>query len=80
MRHHVFGNICKDTVKGHSKGLFRFWNELGCAFGCMVEVLQITDILRYLADGKSLVSVGVDDHHTIVVWDWKKGEKLATAR
>ncbi|XP_031434832.1 echinoderm microtubule-associated protein-like 6 isoform X2 [Clupea harengus] len=36
--------------------------------------------LDFSADGKSLVSVGVDDHHTIVVWDWKKGEKLATAR
>jgi len=32
------------------------------------------------ADGKSLVSVGVDDGHSIVVWDWKRGEKLATAR
>ncbi|KAF1375383.1 hypothetical protein PFLUV_G00219460 [Perca fluviatilis] len=28
------------------------------------------------ADGKSLVSVGVDDGHSIVVWDWKRGEKL----
>ncbi|KAI3362845.1 hypothetical protein L3Q82_001894 [Scortum barcoo] len=32
------------------------------------------------ADGKSLVSVGVDDGHSVVVWDWKRGEKLATAR
>ncbi|XP_041920805.1 echinoderm microtubule-associated protein-like 6 isoform X3 [Alosa alosa] len=36
--------------------------------------------LDFSADGKSLVSIGVDDHHTIIVWDWKKGEKLATAR
>uniref|UniRef100_A0A8B9KPM6 EMAP like 6 n=1 Tax=Astyanax mexicanus TaxID=7994 RepID=A0A8B9KPM6_ASTMX len=36
--------------------------------------------LDFSADGKSLVSVGVDDNHTIIVWDWKKGEKLATAR
>ncbi|MGH0154729.1 UNVERIFIED_CONTAM: hypothetical protein FKN15_028429 [Acipenser sinensis] len=35
---------------------------------------------RQVADGKSLVSIGIDDNHTIVVWDWKKGEKLATAR
>nr|XP_020441832.1 echinoderm microtubule-associated protein-like 6 isoform X2 [Monopterus albus] len=36
--------------------------------------------LDFSADGKSLVSVGVDDAHSIVVWDWKRGEKLATAR
>ncbi|XP_061084049.1 echinoderm microtubule-associated protein-like 6 isoform X3 [Conger conger] len=36
--------------------------------------------LDFSADGKSLVSVGIDDCHCIVVWDWKKGEKLATAR
>ncbi|XP_038164227.1 echinoderm microtubule-associated protein-like 6 isoform X3 [Cyprinodon tularosa] len=36
--------------------------------------------LDFSADGKSLVSVGVDDGHSIVVWDWKRGEKLATAR
>lgn len=27
-----------------------------------------------------MASVGMDDNHTIVIWDWKKGEKLATAR
>ena len=31
-------------------------------------------------DGKKLASVGLDDDHCIVVWDWKKGEKLATTR
>ncbi|XP_033874936.2 echinoderm microtubule-associated protein-like 6 isoform X2 [Acipenser ruthenus] len=36
--------------------------------------------LDFSADGKSLVSIGIDDNHTIVIWDWKKGEKLATAR
>uniref|UniRef100_A0A3Q1BB23 HELP domain-containing protein n=1 Tax=Amphiprion ocellaris TaxID=80972 RepID=A0A3Q1BB23_AMPOC len=36
--------------------------------------------LDFSADGKSLVSVGIDDRHSIVVWDWKRGEKLATAR
>ncbi|KAM4730013.1 echinoderm microtubule-associated protein-like 6 isoform 3-T3 [Anableps anableps] len=36
--------------------------------------------LDFSVDGKSLVSVGVDDGHSIVVWDWKRGEKLATAR
>lgn len=32
------------------------------------------------ADGKSLVSVGIDQFHCIVIWDWKKGERLAKAR
>ncbi|KAM3606890.1 uncharacterized protein V6R79_025142 [Siganus canaliculatus] len=36
--------------------------------------------LDFSADGKTLVSVGVDDGHSVVVWDWKRGEKLATAR
>uniref|UniRef100_H3AR31 EMAP like 6 n=1 Tax=Latimeria chalumnae TaxID=7897 RepID=H3AR31_LATCH len=36
--------------------------------------------LDFSADGKGLVSIGLDDNHTIVVWDWKKGEKLATTR
>ena len=34
----------------------------------------------FSSDGKRLASVGLDDNHTIVVWDWKKGEKLATTR
>jgi len=27
-----------------------------------------------------LASVGLDDYRTIVIWDWKKGEKLAAQR
>ncbi|KAL5008221.1 hypothetical protein ScPMuIL_013802 [Solemya velum] len=34
----------------------------------------------FSSDGKKLVSVGLDDNHCIVVWDWRKGEKLATTR
>ncbi|XP_046338524.1 echinoderm microtubule-associated protein-like 6 isoform X1 [Haliotis rufescens] len=34
----------------------------------------------FSGDGKKLVSVGLDDNHSVVVWDWKKGEKLATTR
>ena len=26
------------------------------------------------------MSVGLDDFHSIVFWDWKKGEKIATTR
>lgn len=32
------------------------------------------------ADGKRLASVGLDENHTIVLWDWKKGEKLSAMR
>uniref|UniRef100_A0A8C4SLW8 EMAP like 5 n=1 Tax=Erpetoichthys calabaricus TaxID=27687 RepID=A0A8C4SLW8_ERPCA len=34
----------------------------------------------FSADGKRLASVGLDDNHTIVLWDWKKGEKLSAIR
>lgn len=36
--------------------------------------------LNFVVDGKKLASVGLDDEHSIVVWDWRKGEKLATTR
>ena len=26
------------------------------------------------------MSIGLDDNHSIVVWNWRKGEKLATTR
>uniref|UniRef100_A0A1I8FPD1 WD_REPEATS_REGION domain-containing protein n=1 Tax=Macrostomum lignano TaxID=282301 RepID=A0A1I8FPD1_9PLAT len=29
---------------------------------------------------RKLASVGLDDNHCIVVWDWRKGERLATTR
>ncbi|KAF7251683.1 Echinoderm microtubule-associated protein-like 5, partial [Varanus komodoensis] len=32
------------------------------------------------SDGKRLASVGIDDNHTIVLWDWRKGEKLSAVR
>ncbi|XP_041098083.1 echinoderm microtubule-associated protein-like 5, partial [Polyodon spathula] len=36
--------------------------------------------LDFSADGKCVASVGLDDNHTIVLWDWKKGEKLSAIR
>ncbi|KAM7325934.1 hypothetical protein ACRRTK_014412 [Alexandromys fortis] len=36
--------------------------------------------LDFSADGKCLVSVGLDDFHSVVFWDWKRGEKIATTR
>ena len=31
-------------------------------------------------DGKKIASVGLDNEHSIVVWDWRRGDKLATTR
>ncbi|XP_013915817.1 PREDICTED: echinoderm microtubule-associated protein-like 5 [Thamnophis sirtalis] len=36
--------------------------------------------LDFSADGKCLASIGLDDNHTLVLWDWKKGEKMAVTR
>ncbi|KAG7257658.1 hypothetical protein CRUP_015754, partial [Coryphaenoides rupestris] len=42
--------------------------------------IHVWDIQTLKLDGKTLVSVGIDEDHSIVVWDWKKGERLAKAR
>uniref|UniRef100_A0A4W3H8Y1 EMAP like 5 n=1 Tax=Callorhinchus milii TaxID=7868 RepID=A0A4W3H8Y1_CALMI len=34
----------------------------------------------FSADGKRLASVGLDENHTIILWEWKKGEKLSSVR
>ncbi|KAI4812331.1 hypothetical protein KUCAC02_023729 [Chaenocephalus aceratus] len=51
-----------------------------------VQTLKCLSLLRgfhqrecVLWTSQSLVSVGLDDGHSIVIWDWKRGEKLATA-
>ncbi|CAF1609867.1 unnamed protein product [Rotaria magnacalcarata] len=36
--------------------------------------------LGFSNNGKRLASVGLDDYRTIVIWNWKKGEKLASQR
>eukprot|EP00727_Mastigamoeba_balamuthi_P005313 m51a1_g14780 hypothetical protein (1397) ;mRNA; r:446353-450955 len=36
--------------------------------------------IGFSPDGKKLVSVGMDDYHTIVVWDWEAGKPIASAR
>ena len=46
-----------------------------------VDFAKMTKVLYlHAADGKRLASVGLDDNHCVVVWDWRKGEKLATTR
>ena len=37
-------------------------------------------IILFTGDGKKLADVGLDDDHSICVWDWKKEEKLASTR
>ncbi|OXB75363.1 UNVERIFIED_CONTAM: hypothetical protein H355_009517 [Colinus virginianus] len=52
-----------------------FWRkEIQPAFVPVVECISGA------ADGKRLASVGIDDNHTVVLWDWKKGEKLSAVR
>ena len=41
---------------------------------------MIPNLFVTIGDGKKLASVGLDNDHCIVVWDWKKGDKLATTR
>uniref|UniRef100_UPI00358E5FDC echinoderm microtubule-associated protein-like 5 isoform X4 n=1 Tax=Myxine glutinosa TaxID=7769 RepID=UPI00358E5FDC len=36
--------------------------------------------LAFSADGKRLVSVGVSNENLVVMWEWKRGEKIASAR
>ena len=31
-------------------------------------------------DGVKLASIALDDQHSLLVWDWKKGQKLASSR
>ena len=46
-----------------------------------IDFAKMTKVLYlHAADGKRLASVGLDDNHCVVVWDWRKGEKLATTR
>ncbi|XP_069172867.1 echinoderm microtubule-associated protein-like 5 isoform X2 [Procambarus clarkii] len=36
--------------------------------------------VNFSQDGERVASVGLDDYHTVVVWNWRKGYKLASAR
>lgn len=55
-----------------------------CLLSCLpllaVSVSVPQRLFLVSADGKSLVSVGIDEFHCIIIWDWKKGERLAKAR
>ena len=46
----------------------------------LLYLLCSSFVILSVGDGKKLTSVGQDDDHCIVVWDWKKGEKLASTR
>lgn len=51
-----------------------------CCYLADVECNQRGMMSVFAADGKRLASVGLDDNHTIVLWEWRKGEKLSTIR
>lgn len=44
------------------------------------ELNEVVFCCSSSADGKRLASVGLDDNHSIVLWDWRKGEKLSAIR
>ena len=55
---------------------------MACTYVCVFSLFSLSPSLSLslVGDGKKLASIGLDDDHSIVVWNWKKGEKLATAR
>lgn len=57
-----------------------FFNMVSYYCNVMLSIYSLNRKFIFLADGKRLASVGVDDNHTIVLWDWKKGEKLSAVR
>ena len=44
-----------------------------------IIVLKIKTFKIFLGDGRKLVSIGLDNDHSVALWDWKKGVKLATS-
>lgn len=68
---HSSYNICEVTV---------FFNMVSYYCNIMLSIYSLNHKFIFLADGKRLASVGIDDNHTIVLWDWKKGEKLSAVR
>lgn len=45
-----------------------------------VDLLTWNNVELVTGDGKKLADVGLDDDHSICIWDWKKEEKLASTR
>nr|XP_053632744.1 echinoderm microtubule-associated protein-like 5 [Cherax quadricarinatus] len=52
---------------------------------CMISLLEgghtvgVVSV-NFSGDGDLLASLGLDDYHTVVLWNWHKGYKLASAR
>jgi len=48
-----------------------------------LEILQTGRLLTLtfvVGDGKKLASIGLDNDHSMAIWDWRKGHKLATSK
>ena len=67
-----FNNIIRNILYFHLKELERFhmYSTLCTQF---VEYC-------YAAHIQHLASVGLDDHHTLNIWDWKRGKVIASTR
>ncbi|CAL4161493.1 unnamed protein product, partial [Meganyctiphanes norvegica] len=64
------------------KGDIHIWESSGLHIMSFIRDAQKGGIaaLTFSQDGNRLASIGMDDHQTLVIWDWRKGQKLATAR
>jgi WD40 repeat protein len=69
-------------LKGqHSRGICSMSFSSKFIFVFFGSPLATRNLYFWIADdGKKLASVGLDDYHMICVWNWRKGEVLATTR
>lgn len=44
------------------------------------QYLYVSVPSRLPGDGVKLASIALDDQHSLLVWDWKRGQKLASTR
>ncbi len=47
---------------------------------CEPAIIIISYGINAMFTSQLLASVGMDDQHTLVVWDWRKGKPLSTTR
>uniref|UniRef100_A0A3B3BQF4 Uncharacterized protein n=1 Tax=Oryzias melastigma TaxID=30732 RepID=A0A3B3BQF4_ORYME len=70
LKDYVFTGTAAESLPAHAH-----FDHTCLLVSCFSSVVPPS--ARFSADGKSLISVGIDESHSIVIWDWKKGERLA---
>jgi microtubule-associated protein-like 6 len=58
------------------------WDSKTCSTQSIIKGFHTVAVssLSFSKDGKILVSVGMDNDHSVAVWKWKTGTKLASAK